>query len=215
MFGPGLSVEKLKEMTKLRLRHQGRTSPTFSGRPASSGSLGGSLGHERSEWRRSGSAGSAAMMEEHHRALVDDGPSVPAPFRCALCVCGGLGGGRRMDVFAGCRARVGVGTFCVSGWADRSKGSRCVPLGFIFFFFCPPNRMLAATVTYIRPLACDAGDARRDYGIIIIFFLDMFRRREGQECRRFRWLVLSRFGFFFLRQSQYRKTCVAKSWHAC
>ena len=99
-MGHGLSVEELKEMTKLRLQHQqGRSSPTFSGRPASTSGLGNSLagslgsssggvgvgvGHERVEWRRSGSA-SAAMMEDYHRAVAEDGPpSGPAPFRCGL-----------------------------------------------------------------------------------------------------------------------------------
>ena len=95
MFGPGLSVEKLKEMTKLRLQQQqgqgqgqGRSSPSFTGRPLSSSALGGSLGsmgsnggigggstghrNERTEWRRSGSAGSAAMMEEHHRFMSEE-----------------------------------------------------------------------------------------------------------------------------------------------
>lgn len=99
LFGHGLSVEELKEMTKIRLQHQqggGRSSPNFTptGRPvSSSGSMGGSLGsasasggggfgHERVEWRRSGSAGSAAMMEEHHRAIVEEGHT--APFRSVL-----------------------------------------------------------------------------------------------------------------------------------
>ncbi|CAM9628460.1 unnamed protein product [Ascophyllum nodosum] len=93
-FGTGLSVEELKEMTKLRLQQQqGRSSPSFPGRSSSSGgglgnnSLGnsnGGGGHERKEWRRSGSAGSAAMMEEHSRGNRDDGTSVPpAPFRRA------------------------------------------------------------------------------------------------------------------------------------
>eukprot|EP00904_Undaria_pinnatifida_P005470 jgi/Undpi1/2052/HiC_scaffold_12.g05438.m1 len=89
-------------MTKLRLQHQqGRSSPTFTGRPSSSNGLGGSLGgslgsslgsgsggvggvgvgHERGEWRRSGSAGSAAMMEDYHRSVAEDGPSGPASFR--------------------------------------------------------------------------------------------------------------------------------------
>ena len=95
VFGPGLSVEKLKEMTKLRLQQQqgqgqgqGRSSPSFTGRPLSSSALGGSLGsmgsnggigggstghrNERTEWRRSGSAGSAAMMEEHHRFMSEE-----------------------------------------------------------------------------------------------------------------------------------------------
>ncbi len=94
VFGPGLSVEKLKEMTKVRLQQQqgpgqGRSSPPFTGRALSMSSTalgsslgsngggvgsGGSGGHhnERTEWRRSGSAGSAAMMEEHHRVMAGE-----------------------------------------------------------------------------------------------------------------------------------------------
>lgn len=82
-FGHGLSVEELKEMTKLRLQQQGRSSPTFTSRaPMTGGLANGGVVHERTEWRRSGSAGSAAMMEEHHRGR-DDGSagSAPAPFR--------------------------------------------------------------------------------------------------------------------------------------
>lgn len=100
-------------MTKLRLQHQqGRSSPTFTGRPSSSNGLGGSLGgslgsslgsgsggvggvgvgHERGEWRRSGSAGSAAMMEDYHRSVAEDGPSGPASFRCVVGGGGGWGG---------------------------------------------------------------------------------------------------------------------------
>ncbi|CAN0170335.1 unnamed protein product [Pylaiella littoralis] len=94
VFGPGLSVEELKELTKIRLQQQqggqqgqqgqGRSSPSFKGRPLSTSALGshgggGGSGHrnERTEWGgRSGSAGSAAMMEEHHRATVEDGASI-------------------------------------------------------------------------------------------------------------------------------------------
>lgn len=99
-FAHGLSVEELKEMTKVRLQQQGRSSPTLSftsnGRPASSGGLSSSggglgLGHDRTEWRRSGSAGSAmAMMEDHHRGL-EEGPSAPGLFRhvfaAPACLC--------------------------------------------------------------------------------------------------------------------------------
>lgn len=88
-FGPGLSVEELKEMTKLRLQQQGRSSPTFASRGHMSGGLAnGGVVHERTEWRRSGSAGSAAMMEEHHRGR-DDG-SAPVPFRWVAGVVRGI-----------------------------------------------------------------------------------------------------------------------------
>lgn len=152
MFGPGLSVEKLKEMTKLRLQQQqgqgqgqgqGRSSPSFPGRPlsmsalgaSSLGSNGGGIGggggssssghhNERTEWRRSGSAGSAAMMEEHHRLMGSEEEA----------------GSFRWGVFF-MRACVRAG--------ERGRGRGGARLG-CFFFVCSSVQKGCASVLLLR-----------------------------------------------------------------
>ncbi|CAM9768739.1 unnamed protein product, partial [Scytosiphon promiscuus] len=53
------------------------------------------LGHhnERTEWRRSGSAGSAAMMDDHHRSMVEEGPGSFRRRANSLMARGGLSHG--------------------------------------------------------------------------------------------------------------------------